>query len=112
MSVSTIPENTESLLNGLKTAFFCLINVLTVREGCANSHKGMGWEEFTDDVIKLLNDGVKNLWYSCCGVQMHGQKQKLLLIPIILYLHAPTPVRFRHITDFSDADIFQKQMRF
>ena len=86
-----------------------LNNVLTVREGCANSHKGMGWEEFTDDVIKLLNE---REWYSCCGVQMHGQKQKLLLIPIILYLHAPTPVRFRHITDFSDADIFQKQMRF
>ncbi len=33
MSVSTIPENTESLLNGLKTAFFLLNNVLTVREG-------------------------------------------------------------------------------
>ena len=36
-----------------------LNNVLTVREGCANSHKGMGWEEFTDDVIKLLNEREK-----------------------------------------------------
>lgn len=28
---------------------------LTVREGQANSHRGKGWEVFTDDVIKLLN---------------------------------------------------------
>ena len=29
--------------------------VLTVRQGQANSHKGMGWEVFTDEVIKKLN---------------------------------------------------------
>ncbi len=29
--------------------------VLTVREGCANSHKGVGWETFTDRVISELN---------------------------------------------------------
>lgn len=29
--------------------------VLTVRQGQANSHKGMGWEIFTDEVIKKLN---------------------------------------------------------
>lgn len=33
-----------------------LNTVLTVREGQANSHKNMGWEEFTDRVISLLND--------------------------------------------------------
>jgi len=30
--------------------------VLTVREHEANSHKGKGWEQFTDRVISLLND--------------------------------------------------------
>ena len=34
-----------------KNGVLLLNNVLTVREGCANSHKGMGWEQFTDDVI-------------------------------------------------------------
>ena len=29
--------------------------VLTVREGAANSHKGMGWEQFTDRVIYELD---------------------------------------------------------
>lgn len=33
-----------------------LNTVLTVRAGEANSHKGIGWEYFTDKVISLLND--------------------------------------------------------
>lgn len=32
-----------------------LNTVLTVREGNPNSHKGMGWEQFTDRVIQTLN---------------------------------------------------------
>ncbi|NLT47129.1 MAG: uracil-DNA glycosylase [Clostridiales bacterium] len=32
-----------------------LNTVLTVREGQANSHKGKGWEVFTDKVIEILN---------------------------------------------------------
>lgn len=31
--------------------------VLTVREGQANSHKGRGWEEFTDAVIRAVDAG-------------------------------------------------------
>ena len=33
-----------------------LNTVLTVRGGAANSHKGKGWEKFTDSIIKSLND--------------------------------------------------------
>ncbi len=33
-----------------------LNTVLTVREGQANSHKGKGWEIFTDKVIEILNN--------------------------------------------------------
>ncbi len=33
-----------------------LNNVLTVRAHAAASHSGMGWEQFTDAVIKILND--------------------------------------------------------
>lgn len=33
-----------------------LNTVLTVRKGEAHSHKGKGWETFTDKVITLLND--------------------------------------------------------
>ncbi|GHT07311.1 uracil-DNA glycosylase 2 [Planctomycetales bacterium] len=33
-----------------------LNTALTVRAGEANSHRGQGWEIFTDEIIKILND--------------------------------------------------------
>lgn len=33
---------------------FLLNTVLTVRQGQANSHRGIGWEQFTDAVIQKL----------------------------------------------------------
>ena len=38
-----------------KQGVLMLNNVLTVRRAQANSHKGMGWEQFTDRVIAELN---------------------------------------------------------
>ena len=39
-----------------------LINaILTVRAHQAGSHRGKGWEEFTDAVIKILNDEKENI---------------------------------------------------
>ncbi len=38
-----------------KQGVLMLNAVLTVREGCPNSHKGKGWENFTDRVIGELN---------------------------------------------------------
>lgn len=38
-----------------KQGILLLNTVLTVREGQANSHKGKGWEIFTDRIIELLN---------------------------------------------------------
>ncbi len=39
-----------------KQGVLLLNAVLTVRQGQANSHKGIGWENFTSQVIRLLND--------------------------------------------------------
>ncbi len=49
-----IPAHGE-LTNWAKQGVLLLNTVLTVRSGEANSHKGMGWETFTDKVIELLN---------------------------------------------------------
>lgn len=38
-----------------KQGILLLNAVLTVRKGQANSHKGFGWENFTSQVVKLLN---------------------------------------------------------
>lgn len=50
-------ENTSPyLVPWAKQGVLLLNTVLTVREGQANSHKGMGWEVLTDSIIKHLNE--------------------------------------------------------
>lgn len=49
-----IPSHGE-LTDWAKQGVLLLNTVLTVREGNPNSHKGMGWESFTDRVISELN---------------------------------------------------------
>lgn len=45
-----------------------LINaILTVRAHQAGSHRGKGWEEFTDAVIKTLNDEKENIVFMLWG---------------------------------------------
>lgn len=49
-----IPTHGE-LTSWAKQGVLLLNTVLTVRKGVANSHKGKGWEIFTDQIIKELN---------------------------------------------------------
>ena len=49
-----IPKHGE-LTSWAKQGVLMLNTVLTVREGSPNSHKGMGWEKFTDRVIAELD---------------------------------------------------------
>ncbi len=49
-----IPDHGE-LTEWARQGVLMLNAVLTVREGAANSHKGMGWEKFTDRVIRELD---------------------------------------------------------
>ncbi len=44
-----------------------LNTVLTVREGQANSHKGLGWEIFTDEIIRKLNEREKPIAFILWG---------------------------------------------
>ena len=49
------PVNSGELTAWAKQGVLLLNNVLTVREATPNSHKGMGWGNFTDRVISELN---------------------------------------------------------
>ncbi|MEC2055320.1 uracil-DNA glycosylase [Peribacillus psychrosaccharolyticus] len=48
--------NHGSLIEWAKQGVLLLNTVLTVREGEAHSHRGRGWETFTNQVITLLNE--------------------------------------------------------
>ncbi len=54
-----------------------LNTVLTVRAGAANSHRGMGWEQFTDRVIELLNEREKPVIFLLWGANA-AAKEKLV----------------------------------
>lgn len=49
------PVGHGELTSWAEQGVLLLNTVLTVREGCPNSHKGKGWETFTDRVINELN---------------------------------------------------------
>lgn len=50
------PPSHGCLESWAKNGVLLLNTVLTVRRGQANSHKGKGWEIFTDKVISCLNE--------------------------------------------------------
>ncbi len=49
------PKKSGDLTGWAKQGVLLLNTVLTVREHHANSHKGKGWEQFTDGVIKKIS---------------------------------------------------------
>jgi uracil-DNA glycosylase len=64
--------------------------VLTVRAGKPNSHKGKGWEKFTDAVIRLVSEREKPVVFLLWG--SHAQaKKKLIDTDRHAVLEAPHP---------------------
>lgn len=61
------PPNHGELTSWAKQGVLMLNAVLTVRAGQANSHKGIGWETFTDKVIELLNERSKPIVFLLWG---------------------------------------------
>lgn len=54
-----------------------LNTVLTVRAHAANSHRGRGWEIFTDKIIRLLNDHERPLAFILWGRPARNKKNMI-----------------------------------
>ena len=67
-----------------------LNSVLTVRAHNANSHKGIGWEQFTDAVIRVLNQQDRPIIYLLWGKPAQN-KAAQVTNTIQLLLKAPHP---------------------
>ncbi|WP_186786104.1 uracil-DNA glycosylase [Paenibacillus agilis] len=72
----TMP-NHGSLTSWAEQGVLLLNTVLTVRAGQAASHKGMGWEQFTDRVIELLNEREKPIIFVLWG--SHAQAKAKMI---------------------------------
>jgi uracil-DNA glycosylase len=62
------PEN-GNLTRWASQGIFLLNSVLTVEEGKADSHKGIGWEIFTDEVIKVINKEKEGVVFMLWGAK-------------------------------------------
>ncbi len=67
-----------------------LNTVLTVRAHQANSHRGIGWEEFTDAAIRVLNEQDRPIVFLLWGKPAQTKKS-MLNHPKHLILEAPHP---------------------
>lgn len=85
-----IPPTTGNLTKWAKQGVLLLNTVLTVEEGKANSHKGKGWEIFTDTIIQALNDCPRPLVFVLWGKPAQ-QKKAMITNSRHLILEAPHP---------------------
>ncbi len=67
-----------------------LNSVLTVRANQPRSHRGMGWEQFTTDVIKVLNEREKPMVFMLWGADAKS-KQAFITNPAHLVLKSAHP---------------------
>ena len=73
-----------------KQGVLLLNTVLTVEEGNANSHKGMGWETLTNRLIESLNELKHPVIFILWGKPAQD-KEKLITNPNHVLLKAPHP---------------------
>ena len=85
----TIP-NHGCLTKWAKQGVLMLNTVLTVRAHQANSHRGIGWEEFTDAAILALNSQDRPIVFILWGAPAQ-RKKRMLTNPKHLILEAPHP---------------------
>lgn len=88
-----------------------LNTVLTVRAGQANSHKGMGWESFTDTVIEKLNERETPMVFMLWG-RNAAQKKPLITNPNHLVLTAAHPSPLSAYNGFFGCRHFSAATRF
>lgn len=85
----SIPED-GYLVKWATQGVLMLNTVLTVNAHEANSHKGYGWEKFTDAIISKVNEEDRPIVFLLWGAPAQ-KKKKLLNNPKHLILEAPHP---------------------
>lgn len=88
-----------------------LNTVLTVRAHQANSHRGIGWEEFTDAAIRVLNRQDRPIVYILWGSPAQ-KKAQMLDNPKHLILKAPHPSPLSAYRGFFGSKPFSKTNAF
>lgn len=105
-----IPNN-GYLEKWAKQGVLLLNTVLTVRAHQANSHRGIGWEEFTDAAIRVLNEQDRPIVFLLWG-RPAQMKKSMLNNPKHLILEAPHPSPLSAYRGFFGCGHFSKTNEF
>lgn len=105
-----IPNN-GYLTKWAKQGVLLLNTVLTVRAHQANSHRGIGWEEFTDAAIRILNEQDRPIVFILWG-RPAQMKKSMLTNPKHLILEAPHPSPLSAYRGFFGSKPFSKTNAF
>lgn len=101
-----IPNN-GYLVKWAEQGVLLLNTVLTVRAHQANSHRGIGWEEFTDAAIRILNEQDRPIVFILWG-RPAQMKKSMLNNPKHLILEAPHPSPLSSYRGFFGSRPFSK----
>lgn len=85
-----VPPPHGCLVSWARQGVLLLNAILSVREGQAMAHANQGWEQFTDEVIKLINQNSQNVVYLLWGAQARN-KCKVVDRNKNLVLESPHP---------------------
>ena len=105
-----IPNN-GYLVKWAEQGVMLLNAVLTVRAHQAASHRGRGWEEFTDAAIRILNDVDRPIVFMLWG-SFARSKKEMLDNPNHLILEAPHPSPLSAYRGFFGCRHFSKANNF
>lgn len=100
------PTNGD-LTNWAKNGVLLLNRILTVESGISLSHKNMGWELFTEAIIKLVNECPWKIVFILLGNEAKTIK-KYLNNPNHLIIEAPHPSPLSAYHGFFGSKIFSK----
>ena len=101
------PPNHGNLSSWAKEGVLLLNSVLTVIKDHAASHEGLGWETFTDNVIKLINKKDTPVVFILWG-RFARSKKKLIDNPIHLVIESAHPSPLSAYNGFFNSHPFSR----
>lgn len=105
-----IPNN-GYLMKWAREGVLLLNSVLTVVKDTPASHRGKGWETFTDEIIKAVNEKTTPVVFLLWG-NYAREKKKLITNPIHLVLETSHPSPFSVKNGFEGCGHFKKANEF
>ena len=106
-----VKRNTTDLSDWAKSGVLLLNSVLTVEKDKPASHKWIGWEEFTDNIIKKLNEKNEPVVFILWG-NFAKSKMKYITNPKHLVISSSHPSPFSVHYGFFGSKPFSKTNEF